>query len=326
MYKFSVNFNTVLFIETVYVMRFPRTKQRVNMTFSEINNKMTTVNSEDLLTSDILGCCSFLNYEEFLKCILKEAIHFDERKKLVVNEPVLSDQYIFWPMVKTGRTRTEPDVIIILHHPENKCTLILIEAKYNSGKSSEADYNVDDVTDQLARELRIIEEQHLYAQLSGLEGKEIISKALVYVTADDIIPQKSLSDSASEFTIKARGTNYKTPMELPLYWLPWWKIEYIATKAEYCKFEDRTKNRIIGHIKDVLQIKKLSRFSGVSIINFEFPRYSYKSEIEDHIDMRYHFLVCVPPISYKYSKHKSVKEYNFNRLFSKITYNYRIRE
>lgn len=296
------------------------------MTFSEINNKLTTINSEDLLTSDILGCCSFLNYEELLKCVLKEATHFDDRKKLVVNEPVLSDQYIFWPMVKTGRARTEPDVIIILHHPENKCTLILIEAKYNSGKSSEADYNVDDVTDQLARELRIIEEQQLSAQLSGIEGKEIISKALVYVTADDIIPQKSLSDSASEFMKKARGANYKITMELPLYWLPWWKIESIATKAEHCKFEDKTKNRIIRHIKDVLQTKKLSRFSGISTMNIEFPRYSYTSEIEDHIDMRYQFLVCVPPISYNYSKHKSVKEYKFNSFFSKITYNYRIRE
>jgi hypothetical protein len=296
------------------------------MTFSEINNKLTTINSEDLLTSDILGCCSFLNYEELLKCLLKEAIHFDERKKLVVNEPVLSDKYIFWPMIKTGGTRTEPDVLIILNHPENKCTLILIEAKYNSGKSSEADYDIDDVTDQLARELRIIEEQQLYAQLSGLEGKEIISKALVYVTADDIIPLKSLSDSASEFMEKARGIIYKEPMELPLYWLPWWKIEYVATKTEHCKFEDKTKNRIIRHIKDVLQTKKLSRFSGVSIINFELPRYSYTSEIEDHIDMKYHFLVCVPPIEYKYSKHKNVKEYNFNNFFSKITYNYHIRE
>jgi hypothetical protein len=229
-------------------------------------------------------------------------------------------------MVKTGRTRTEPDVIIILHHPENKCTLILIEAKYNSGKSSEADYNVDDVTDQLARELRIIEEQQLYVQLSGLEGKEIISKALVYVTADDTIPQKSLSDSASEFMKKPRGTKYKKTIELPLYWLPWWKIEDIATKAEHYKFEEKTKNRIIRHIKDVLQAKKLSRFGGVSIINFEFPHYSYTSEIEDHVDMKYHFLVCVPPISYKYSKHENAKEYNFNSFFSKITYNYHIRE
>ncbi|QLC50991.1 hypothetical protein HWN40_12520 [Methanolobus zinderi] len=246
-----------------------------------------------------------MNYEELLKCVLKEAIHFNEGKKLAIIEPVFSDKYIFWPMIKTGRTRTEPDVIIILDHPENKCTLILVEAKYNSGKSSEADYDVDDVTDQLARELRIIEEQQLYVQLSGLESKEIISKALVYVTADDTIPQKSLSDSASEFIKKAKEINYKKPMELPLYWLPWWKIEHIATKAEHCNFEDKTKNRIIRHIKDVLQAKKLSRFSGVFTINFDFPRYSYTSEIKDHIDMRYRFLVCIPSISYNYRKDKT---------------------
>ncbi len=296
------------------------------MTFSEINNKLTTISSEDLLTSDILGCCSFLNYNELLECILKEAVHFDHRKELDIFEPVVSEEYIFWPMVKTGRTRTEPDVLILLNHSANKCTLILIEAKYNSGKSSEADYDEDDVTDQLARELRIIEEQQIYTQLSILEGKEIVSKALVYVTTDDNIPRKSLYESAKEFMEKYKtDINYKQPEELPLYWLPWWKIEHITTQKELFNFEDKAKNRILTHIKEVLQAKKLSRFNGFHKLDFGCSNYSYIPEIEDYAYTKYCFSVNIIRMTYNYVTSKNIKEYNLIHTFPKIRYNYRIK-
>ncbi|MGD9778610.1 hypothetical protein [Methanomethylovorans sp.] len=296
------------------------------MTFSEINNKLTNINSEDLLTSDIFGCCSFLNFDELLKYILKESMHFDSNDQLDTSEPVVSEEYIFWPRIKTGKTHTEPDVLIILQHPENKCSLILIEAKYSSGKSSEANYDTDEITDQLAKELRIIEEQELYTQFGFLEGKQIVSKALIYVTADDTIPRSSLYDSANEFIEKHRtNINYKEPAKLPLYWLPWWKIEHIATNTNIFDFEDKTKNRIIAHIKDVLQAKKLSRFSGFNKMDFDSSKYSYISEIEDYSHLRYGFSVIISQITYNYIEDKGIKEYNFSRMLPKISYNYHMR-
>lgn len=290
------------------------------MTFSEINNKLTNINSEDLLTSDIFGCCSFLNFRDLLEHILKETIHFDSNNEFHISESVISEEYIFWPRIKTGKTQTEPDVLIALQHPENKCTLILIEAKYNSGKSSEADYDTYEVTDQLARELRIIEEQELYTQFAFLEGKRIVSKALIYVTADDNLPKSSLYDSANE-SVKKHRTNvdYKELSKLPLYWLPWWKIEHITANTNIFNFQDQTKKRIITHIKDVLRTKKLSRFNGFNKVDFGGTKYSYISESEDSNHLRYSFSIMIPQITSNYIEDECIEEYNFNIIFPEVS-------
>jgi hypothetical protein len=151
------------------------------MTFSEIHGKPTSKNSEDLLTSDIFGCCSFLEYQELLEHILSEAVHFNSKDKHCINEPVIMDEYIFWPRFRVESSQTGPDVLILLWHSGYRCTLILIEAKYNSEKSSEADYSVEDVTDQLARELMIIENQEICRQNPLLKGFELASKYLISV-------------------------------------------------------------------------------------------------------------------------------------------------
>lgn len=278
------------------------------MTFSEIHGKLTTINSEDLLTSDIFGCCSFLGYHELLEYLLNNSLHFSSKSKLSINEPVISDEYFFWPRFRIRKLQTEPDVLILLRHPDNKCTLVLIEAKYNSGKAVEADFNIEDVTDQLARELIIIENKDICSQNLSLEGLEIETKALIYVTADDVIPQKTLEDSSREFFEKAIASqtpSYANASELPFYWLPWWKIEQLISSSSILCFEETAKNRIIKHIQDMLRIKRLCRFYGLNPLCFGSISYSYTSTTEsqseyDSCHKDYIFEITFPKLTYRY--------------------------
>lgn len=301
------------------------------MTFSEIYGKLTTADSEDLLTSDVFGCCSFLGYHELLEHILNEALHFISRDRLTINEPVISDEYLFWPRFRIRRSQTEPDVLILLQHPGNKCTLVLIEAKYNSGKSSEADYSTEHVTDQLARELTIIENKDICSQNLSLEGHEIKAKALIYVTADDIIPEKTLEDSSHEFFAKANTSgmiDYTTASELPFYWLPWWKIEQLTSSNSLLDPDKAAKNRIIEHIRDVLRIKRLCRFYGLNPLCFDPIPYSYSSTTEaqfesDSYSKDYIFEFKFPKIPYRYLTFEAENKYSFRLEIPGINTNYR---
>lgn len=299
------------------------------MTFSEIYGKPTSIDSEDLLTSDIFGCCSFLVYHDFLEHILNEALHFNSKDKLCINEPVLSDEYLFWPRFRIRRSQTEPDVLILLRHPGNKFTLVLIEAKFNSGKSSEADYSTEDVTDQLARELTIIENKDIYSQNFSLEGHEIKAKALIYVTADDVIPEKTLEDSSQEFfeKVKTSGmTSYTTASELPFYWLPWWKIEQLTSSNSLLDPEEAAKNRVIKHIRDVLRIKRLCRFYGLNPLYFDPIPYSYSPTTEakfksDSCSKDYVFEITFPKIPYRYLTFETENKYSFRLEIPDININ-----
>ena len=101
-----------------------------NMTFTEIYNKPTSIVSEDLLTSDVFGCCSFLKYSDLLQHLLESAVYFrDSEQHFITKKPVISDDYLFWPRFNTSVSKqTEPDLLIILWHSEKECSLALIES------------------------------------------------------------------------------------------------------------------------------------------------------------------------------------------------------
>jgi len=290
------------------------------VTFSEINGKPTTVSSEDLLTSDIFGCCSFLEYKDLLKDVLGEAIHFNSENQFIPPDSVCSDDYIFWPIFQTDESiRTEPDVLIALRHSNTECSLVLIESKYNSGKSSEADYDVDKITDQLSRELLIIEDEKIFSQHPQLYGVNVTSRALIYVTVDDTMPKDSMNQSADEFVKK---TNYyESKKGIPIYWLPWWKIENLILKSKLINSYAGNKNRVIKHIWDVLSVKKLKRFNGLSEFVFDSLTLSYISEFKDRL-RDYQYCVDFLQIPYTYQIQKPESIYRFDLNFVQINYSY----
>ena len=93
----------------------------------------------------------------------------------------------------------EPDVLIRIDPPEGDRYLVLIEAKYRSGKSSdreptanqtESNEPIQDIKDQLARE---------WQQPRLLAAKETRAPVLIYLTADVSYPREELIESQTSF-------------------------------------------------------------------------------------------------------------------------------
>ena len=288
------------------------------MTFSEIYNKPTTIQSEDLLTSDIFGCCSFLQYDDLMKYVLGEAVHFASHTNFECLETVIRDTYYFWPRFQTGNTQTEPDLFVVLWHSDKECSLVLIESKYNSGKSSEASDIDKEITDQLARELSIIESKEIYTQISELIDANVISNTLFYVTADDIIPRESMKKSAKEYFNKTN--NYRSIEEMPIYWLPWWKIENFSRKLISSQ-NDVNKHRVIKHVWEVLTYKKLSRYNGLGQLILNPISFGYISDHKEHI-RDYNYDANFVSIPYKYQPLINENVYNLNFQNREINYSY----
>lgn len=288
------------------------------MTFSEIYNKPTSIQSEDLLTSDIFGCCSFLQYDDLMKYVLGEAIHFTLYTYFECLETVIRDTYYFWPRFQTGNKQTEPDLFVVLWHSDKDCSLVLIESKYNSGKSSEASDSDEEITDQLARELSIIESKEIYTQIPELIDANVISNTLFYVTADDIIPKESMKMSAKEYFNKTN--NYRSIKEIPIYWLPWWKIENCSRKL-ISNQNDVNKYRVIKHVWEVLTYKKLSRYNGLGQLILNPISFGYISDHKEHIrDYNYDANFVLIPYTYQPLINENV--YNLNFQNREIKYSY----
>ena len=156
---------------------------------------------EDLLTSNIFGLMKYLPSEAALLPFLslaKDPLR-DHSLASWLKGTLKVESFRFWPTLAHPKCfGCEPDVDIVFLHDDGTKAWILIEAKYRSGKSSEAIEDTERPNDQLAREfdnLRSISEQ-----------RGITRHALVYLTTDYTCPQKELQESADEYERK-RGSS-----------------------------------------------------------------------------------------------------------------------
>jgi hypothetical protein len=139
---------------------------------------------EDVLTSQVLGACRYLPAAAGWAPLLAAARTLDGAPLPMPRpeDPVVSR---FWPRWRhpDGR-QTEPDVVV--RWPG---ALLVIEAKYRSGKSSKADPSRPEVTDQLGRQL-VLARDHAAA-----EGRAF---GVLYLTADVLRPTRALLESLAE--------------------------------------------------------------------------------------------------------------------------------
>jgi len=167
-------------------------------------------NLEDILTSNVFGSLKYLPVQEGLLPFLGNAMSIDGDCLAGNFTNVINADYQFWKWLSMpGCEGCEPDVLIVLRHSDGFKSLVLVEAKYRSGKSSEADEeSIEEETppkDQLAKEWH-----NLLALAEKIEAKP----SLVYVTADFAIPRKDILDSQKELERKGLA-----PAEI--YWLSW---------------------------------------------------------------------------------------------------------
>jgi hypothetical protein len=241
------------------------------MTVAEIRGKISQAGTnlsermEDLLTSDVFGCMRYLPAKKVLTPFLCRARSF-HGNTLVAPSGVIRVHYSFWPWLKSpGRIPCEPDLLLGLETEDRRVHLVLVEAKYYSGLSSEEDERIEP-NDQLARELDNLDVVSC-ATLGWRPHLEIASRVLLFVTQDMGIPRALLAQSLAEYTRKRHKSG-------DVYWVSW---RFLPTLLEQ-SLEKETIPEDIAVMEDMLKLllrKGLVMFGGVEPINeyFELPEF-----------------------------------------------------
>ncbi len=266
------------------------------MTVAEIRGKISEAGTnlsermEDLLTSDVFGCMKYLPAQKVLIPFLSRARSF-LGNSLVLPSRVVRVHYSFWPWLKLpGCIACEPDVVLGLETEDHQLHLLLIEAKYYSGLSSEEDERIEP-NDQLARELDNLDVVSC-GDLGRRPNLDIASRTLLFVTQDMGIPRTLLMQSLAEYTRKRHKGG-------DIYWASW---RFLPTILEQ-SLEAETVQENIAVMEDMLKVllrKGLVMFAGVAPVteHFALPEFYHLSPtryswpyVPESLDVDYTFEV-----------------------------------
>jgi hypothetical protein len=177
-------------------------------------------NSEDLLTSMVFGMLEFVPAEIGLFRLLSAATTSDGTPPFALR-PAAQPRFVFWPWLEERGCRgCEPDLLISVIDDIGQTHLIVIEAKYRSGKSSYADDGTDVPTDQLARQWDNL--VHRCAKVTAIPH-------LVYITDHHGMPIGDIEHAADEFVRKRPLLSKEYP--LVSSWLSWAHVGEVFARA-----------------------------------------------------------------------------------------------
>ena len=241
------------------------------MTIAEIHGKISEAGTnlsermEDLLTSDIFGCMRYLPAEKALLPFLHTANSF-HGNAFSIPDKIVKVHYTFWPWLKSlGCTPCEPDVVLGLETEGRRVHLVLVEAKYYSGLSSEEDERPEP-NDQLARELDNLDTVSCVT-LGWKPRVDITSRTLLFVTQHMGIPGDLLAQSLAEY-------RRKRDKEGDMFWTSW---RFLPSILEH-SLEKESIPENIAVLEDMLRLllrKELTTFRGVEGITkyFALPEF-----------------------------------------------------
>lgn len=239
------------------------------MTIAELHGKIpvsganVTDTSEDLLTSDVFGCLQYVPPERGLVQFLQTARTLS-KDKFCTHRPVIRAHWSFWPYLRfPSRTPCEPDVVIGLESNEG-IHLVMIEAKYLSGKSSYENEG-ERPNDQLARELDNLDILEP-SDLSWNTIKEVIDRSLLYLTQDASIPATALQESLKEYSRKRNRSG-------AIYWTSWRQLGAIL--EEQSQGLDEYQIKVLDDIRLLLERKGLTMFGGMTLLSTSFDERIY---------------------------------------------------
>ena len=207
---------------------------------------------EDILTSNIFGLLKYVQPQDGILKYLSYAEDEDGKQRLkylssLDGVPREAITYEFWPWwKKEGRIGCEPDVVLALKIPDKQDLLVLIEAKYRSGKSSEADEANEKPNDQLAKE---------WDYLSERVDKPNTLPILIYLTAHYVYPEQHIKDSIKDFQ-----DNSPEETKPVIYWLSWRHLYKVCENA-VC---DKTDKLILNDLARLLVRLNLKFFDDVN--------------------------------------------------------------
>jgi hypothetical protein len=183
-----------------------------------INGKLSREqeNMEDVLTSNVFGLLSYLPPSQALIPFLRKCIPFST--EATPKTDWLPDDseifYNFWPKWTHYDGRIcEPDVVLKIDQQGEPKSLVCIEAKYRSGKSS-TDGGEEATPEETSRDQLVREWENLRTEAKR-DGRKAI---LIYLTADFGMPISSMRES-----LRFKSDNY---LKHSLYWLSWRHLKY----------------------------------------------------------------------------------------------------
>jgi len=243
-------------------------------------------NLEDLLTSNVFGSIKYVLPEEGLLAFLKNCQNKKSESLLTDGATIREVNYQFWPRLNEVKNRgCEPDVLIRIGKDNGQKLIILVEAKYRSGKSSETieENESNDKTlllnDQLAVE---------WDNLVHLANREKATPVLLYVTADIGFPKKSIEDSCREY----KTCRYE---DMNIFWISWRKLPNLFMSSD--------KKILIDLVK---VLKKLGLVSFEKIECTKSPQITWTFKKVNEWDWSKY---KAPTITWKYQQ---VKSFNWN--------------
>lgn len=226
-------------------------------------------NMEDILTSSVFGTLQYLPPEgglfPFLQCTRFpngggfNALEFG---------PGTNVEYEFWPQlherVPGGCNEDrcipcEPDVLLKIKPPVGRSIYILVEAKFRSGKSSDATDSEVAPTDQLARE---------WDNLVELAYRRNAEPHLIYLTADVGIPGEEIQASEREYLSKRpAGAAFSCG------WLSWRHLERVIRKLN----EQGVDNPCLRDLTRLCRRLDLHFYDGISKITPEALHWRFQT-------------------------------------------------
>ena len=244
------------------------------MTIAEIHGKISDAGTnlsermEDLLTSDVFGCLRYLPPEIALLPFLQTARSIHGRD-LQFGAEILRVHTSFWPWLKfSDRIPCEPDLVLGLEVESGLVHLVMVEAKYYSGLSSEEGEDVAP-QNQLARELDNLNAT-TPATLKWGPGLRVASRTLLFVTADLAMPRTDLAAAFDEFRRKRK-------QEVDILWTSWRSLPSILEDSLATE-RDPGSRAVLEDMLALLLRKGLVRFGGVERVSQRFTlSYSYQS-------------------------------------------------
>ncbi len=264
------------------------------MTIAEIRGKISEAGTnisermEDLLTSDIFGCLRYVPVEKVLIPFLRTAYSF-HGSGFTVPDRIIRIHYRFWPRLKSsGRVPCEADVVLGLETGSHHIHLVMIEAKYYSGLSSEEGERPEP-NNQLARELDNLDVASC-ATFGWQRGLDVASRTLLFVTQDMGIPRELLRQSLAEYSQKRKKDG-------DIFWASWRFLPSILEQS----LEKENNPEYAAVMEDMLRLllrKGLIMFNGVEQITelFEILDF-YPSALTRYAWPRIAEPIC---IDYKY--------------------------
>lgn len=268
------------------------------MSIAEIYGKISDTGTnlsermEDLLTADVFGCMRYLPIGKALLPFLQTACSF-HGNIFTIPDKIVQVHYAFWPWLKTPYSiPCEPDVVLGLETEGHCIHLVLVEAKYHSGLSSEEDERPEP-NDQLARELDNLDAISC-AALGWKAQLDIASRTLLFVTQDMGIPYDLLAQSLAEYSRKRNRDS-------DIFWTSWRFLPSILEKMLESEIAPPHRT-VLEDMHKLLLRKELVMFRGVERITNDFNLSSFEFYRESLRNYDWSDIHKAFKISYEYSR------------------------